>query len=271
MREKITMNTIKSKDGTKIAYDQLGSGPALVLVSGATATRAAAQEAAEYMADHFTIFSYDRRGRGDSGDTPPYAVEREIEDLEAMIDAAGGSAFVFGHSSGAVLALRAAGKLSNKVKKLAIYEPPFIIDDSRPPLPKDYVEHLNELIAAGRKADTLEYFMTVAVNIPAEYIADMKQAPMWESATATAHTIPYDGQIMGDTMGGNPAALEQFATITTPTLVMDGGQSPPFMHNGAETLAKILPNAQHRRLAGQDHGAAPEALNPVLIEFLLGR
>jgi pimeloyl-ACP methyl ester carboxylesterase len=265
------MKTVTSKDGTPIAYDQLGSGPALALVSGATATRAAARSTAEFMADHFTIFSYDRRGRGDSGDTQPYAPQREIEDLEAIIDAAGGSAFVFGHSSGAVLALRAAGKLGSKIQKLAIYEPPFIIDDSRPPLPKDYVPHLNQLIAAGRRGDALEYFMRVAVNIPDEYIEGMKQAPFWESSVATAHTIPYDGQIMGNTMDGDPAALNQFATITTPTLVLDGGESPSFMHNGAETISKLLPNAQHRRLAGQDHGAANEVLTPVLVEFFLGR
>jgi pimeloyl-ACP methyl ester carboxylesterase len=263
------MQTVTSKDGTQIAFDRVGAGPALLVVGGATATRAAAQASAKYMGREFTVYNFDRRGRGDSGDTAPYTVEREIEDIEALIDDAGGSAFVMGHSSGAVLALRVAGKLGSKVKKLAIYEPPFIIDDSRPPLPADYVEHLNELIAAGRKAAALEYFMTVAVNIPAEYIESMKQSPMWESSVAVAHTIAYDGEIMGDTMWGDPASLEQFATITTPTLVMDGGESPSFMHNGAETLANILPNAQHRRLPGQDHGAADEVLTPALVEFFL--
>ena len=263
---------VTSKDGTPIVFDRSGDGPALVIVVGATATRAAVAHTSPVapeidLSTHFTVYVYDRRGRGDSGDTPPYAVEREIEDLEAVIDAAGGSAFVLGHSSGAVLALRAAGKLGEKIKKLALYEPPFIIDDSRPLLPQDYVAHLNQLIAAGRKEDALKYFMTAAVNIPAEHLEGMEHSPYWASSVAVAHTIPYDGEVMGDTMRGNPAALEQFATIATPTLVMDGGESPPFMHNGAETLAKLLPNAHHRRLAGQDHGAAPEALNPVLIEF----
>jgi pimeloyl-ACP methyl ester carboxylesterase len=264
------MQTVTSKDGTQIAYERVGVGPALIVVGGATATRAAARASAEYMGREFTVYNFDRRGRGDSGDTAPYAVEREIEDIEALLDAAGGSAFVMGHSSGAVLALRASGKLGGKVKKLALYEPPFIIDDSRPPLPADYVEHLNELIAAGRKADALEYFMTVAVNIPPEFIEGMKQSPIWESAVAVAHTIAYDGEIMGDTMWGDPASLEQFASITTTTLVMDGSESPSFMHNGAETLARILPNVQHRRLAGQDHGVADDVLTPVLVEFFKG-
>ena len=263
---------VTSKDGTSIVFDRSGDGPALILVLGATATRAMEAHmppvAPEIdLATHFTVYVYDRRGRGDSGDTAPYAVEREIEDLAAMIDAAGGSAYVLGHSSGAVLALRAAGKLGSKIKKLALYEPPFIIDDSRPPLPADYVPQLRAYIADGRPADALKYFMRVAVNIPEEYLAGAETWPTWAGSVAAARTISYDGEIMGDTMSGNPATLDQFATITTPTLVMDGGASPSFMHNGAETLAKILPHAQHRRLAGQDHGAAPEALNPVLIEF----
>ena len=266
---------VTSKDGTLIVFDRSGDGPPLVIVMGPTAPRAAVAHTPPVapeidLSTHFTVYVYDRRGRGDSGDTAPYAVEREIEDLESVIDAAGGSAFVLGHSSGAVLALRAAGKLGGKIKKLAIYEPPFIIDDSRPPLPADYVDQLRAYTAAGRPADALKYFMRVAVNIPEEHLAGAETWPTWASAVAAAHTISYDGEIMGDTMSGNPAALEQFATIATPTLVMDGGESPPFMHNGAETLAQILPNAQHRRLAGQDHGAAPEALNPVLIEFFRG-
>ncbi len=263
------MNKVTSKDGTSIAFDKRGTGPALIFVGGATSDRSATVELAEQLAPHFTTYGFDRRGRGDSGDTAPYAVEREIEDIDAMLDAAGGSAFLFGHSSGAVLSLRATEKLGNKIPKLAIYEPPFIIDDSRPPLPNDYVEHLNELIAAGRKADALEYFMTVAVNIPAQYIEGMKGSPMWESSVAVAHTIAYDGAIMGDTMWGDPATLDQFATIDTPTLVMDGSESPAYQHNGVKTLTAILPNAQHRTLAGQDHGAAADVLGPILVEFFL--
>ena len=265
------MYTTISADGTPIVYDRAGQGPAVIFVLGATATRGLAAQQGDADDDTpFTAYVYDRRGRGDSGDTPPYAVEREIEDLEAMIDAAGGSAFVFGHSSGAVLALRAAGQLGDKIKKVALYEPPFIIDDSRPPIPADYVAHLRELSAAGRKEDALIYFMTVAVGIPAEYIDGMKHAPFWASSVKVAHTISYDGEIMGETMYGNPATLEPFASITTPTLVMVGGNSPAYQQNAVATLAKILPNAQYRSMAGQDHGIAPEVLNPALAAFFLG-
>lgn len=267
------MHKVISADGTPIAYDRVGEGPALIFVLGATATRGLAAQQGDSDGDTpFTTYIYDRRGRGDSGDsvnTSTNAIAREIEDLEALIDAAGGSAFVFGHSSGAVLALRAAGQLGPKIKKLALYEPPFIIDDSRPPIPADYVAHLRELSAAGRKEDALIYFMTVAVGIPAEYIDGMKHAPFWASSVKVAHTISYDGEIMGETMYGDPASLQQFSSITTPTLVMVGGNSPAYQQNAVTTLAKILPNAQYRSMAGQDHGIAPEVLNPALVEFFL--
>lgn len=264
------MNNVISKDGTAIVYDRVGDGPALINVLGATATRGmVAQHGNNEAIMPFTVYTYDRRGRGDSGDTAPYAVEREIEDLDAMIDAAGGSAFVFGHSSGAVLALRAAGQLGNKTQKVALYEPPFILDNSRPPIPTDYVAHLRGLIAAGWPEDALTYFMTVAVGIPAEYIEGMKQAPFWASSVAVAHTISYDGEIMGDTMYGNPAALAPFAAITTPTLVMVGSNSPPYQQNAVAALTKLLPNAQYCSMVGQDHGIAPEVLAPALVEFFL--
>ena len=253
-----------------IVYDRSGVGPALINVLGATATRGmVAQQGNDEATMPFTVYTYDRRGRGDSGDTAPYAVEREVEDLAAMIEAVGGSAFVFGHSSGAVLALRAAGQLGNQIQKLALYEPPFVIDDSRSPIPADYVAHLRDLIAAGQPEAALAYFMTVAVGIPAEYIDGMKQAPFWASSVAVAHTISYDGEIIGDTMYGNPATLALFAAITTPTLVMVGSNSPPYQQNAVATLTKVLPNAQYRSMAGQDHGIAPEVLAPALTEFFL--
>ncbi len=152
------MQTVGSADGTTIAFDRSGQGPALILVGGASATRAAAASVAAALAPYFTVFAYDRRGRGDSTDTLPYAVEREVEDIEALIDEAGGSAFVFGHSSGAVLALEAACLLPDRIRKLALYEPPFIIDDSRPPLPEDFAAHLEGLVAAGRRGDAVDMF-----------------------------------------------------------------------------------------------------------------
>jgi pimeloyl-ACP methyl ester carboxylesterase len=261
------MNKVTSKDGTTVAFDQSGQGPALILVAPATATRFAQASLAASLSPHFTVFAYDRRGRGDSSDTRPYAVEREVEDLDALITYAGGSAFVFGHSSGAVLALEAARLLPSKIKKLALYEPPFIIDNSRPPIPQDYVPHLNELIAAGRREEAVEYFMIDAMLVPSEMVAQMRNTPMWPQLVAVAHTIPYDGIIMGDTMSGNPSTLRKYASVTVPTLVMVGGASPAFFHNGTQTLANILPHAQHRTLPGQTHGPADEILVPVLIEF----
>lgn len=263
------MRKITSKDGTYIAFDQAGQGPALIMVSGATATRAYQESSLAALAPYFTTFSYDRRGRGDSGDTTPYAVEREVEDIEALIDEAGGSAFVFGHSSGAVLALEAARLLPTKITKLALYEPPFIIDDSRPPLPDNYVPHLIELVSAGQRGQAVEYFMTKAVAIPTEMVAQIRESPMWPELEAIAHTIAYDGTIMGNTMSGDPSSLKKWASVSVPTLIMDGGASPAHMHNGAQEITRILPNAQRRTLEGQDHGPADDVLIPVLKDFFL--
>lgn len=269
------MQHVLSKDGTLIAFDQSGQGPALILVAGATATRAAAEGLAAALAPYFTVFAYDRRGRGDSGDTAPYAVEREVEDIEALIDGAGGSAFVFGHSSGAILALEAARLLPTKIVRLALYEPPFIIDDSHPPAPADYVAHLNELIATGRREEAVAYFMIEAVGMPAEMVAQARQAPMWPGLVALAHTIAYDGAIVGDTMNGDPRALRKWASVTVPTLVMDGTmffgseEKHAFFRHGAQELVNILPHASHRTLDGQDHGPADEVLVPALRTFFL--
>ena len=269
------MRKVISKDGTPIAFDQSGQGPALILVAGATATRQAEASIAAALAPDFTVFAYDRRGRGDSGDTLPYAVEREVEDIEALIDEAGGSAFVFGHSSGAVLALEAARLLPDKITKLALYEPPFIIDDSRPPSPQDYVPHLTELVSSGRRGEAVEYFMTV-VGTPSEMMAQMRQSPMWPGLEEVAPTLAYDGAIMGNTMRGDPSSLKKWSGVTVPTLVMDGTvfmgreDSHVFMRHGAQELANILPNAQHRTLEGQDHGPADNVLAPALKEFFLG-
>lgn len=260
------MNTATSKDGTRLAFDRYGTGPPLIFVDGATANRSMDVSLATVLAPHFTVFAYDRRGRGDSGDTPPFAVEREIEDLDAVIAEAGGSAFVFGHSSGAVLALRAAAH-GLAIPKLAVYEPPFVVDDSRPPLPDDYVDHLNELVAAGRRGDAYAYFMTAAVGIPAEFVEQMGSDPASEKA---AHTIAYDGAIMGDTMSGKPLSAAPWNAITVPALVMDGGESPAWQHNGVRALVALLPNAEHRTLDGQDHGPADDVLAPVLVEFFTG-
>jgi len=269
------MRKVISKDGTPIAFDQSGQGPAIILVAGATATRLAEASLAAALAPHFTVFAYDRRGRGDSGDTAPYAVEREVEDIEALITEAGGSAFVFGHSSGAVLALEAARLLPTRITKLALYEPPFIIDDSRPPAPQDYAKRLTELVSSGRRGEAVEYFMT-EVGTPAEMMAQMRQSPMWPGLEAVANTLPYDITIIGDTQSGDPLTLRKWADVTVPALVMDGTvflgreDSHVFMRHGADELANILPDAQRRTLEGQDHGPADDVLAPALKEFFLG-
>ena len=269
------MRTVISQDGTPIAFDQSGQGPAIILVAGATATRLAEASLAAALAPSFTVFAYDRRGRGDSGDTAPYAVEREVEDIDALITEAGGSAFVFGHSSGAVLGLEAARLLPGKIEKLALYEPPFIIDDSRPPAPEDYAARLTELASSGRRGEAVEYFMT-EVGTPPAMVAQMRQSPMWPGLEALAHTLAYDVTIIGNTQRGDPLPLRKWASVTVPTLVMDGTmflgreESHVFMRHGARELASILPRAQHRTLEGQDHGPADEVLVPALKEFFPG-
>lgn len=263
------METVRSRDGTTIAYDRRGSGPPVVLVGGALSDRRGAAALSETLAPRLTAVAYDRRGRGDSTDTPPYAVEREIEDLAALIEAIGPPAFVFGHSSGAVLSLRAADA-ALPISRLAVYEPPFIIDDSRPPLPPEYDSHLDELIAGGRNDDAVAYFLRTGPLVPDAVIARSRESPAWAGLTAMAPTIAYDNRVMGDTMAGDAAPLARFASVAVPTLVLAGGASPGFMRNGAAALAAVLPDATSRILEGQTHGAAPERLAPVLLDFFLG-
>jgi pimeloyl-ACP methyl ester carboxylesterase len=261
------MQKVTSKDGTLIAFDRAGQGPALILVGGALSERSANAPLVKLLAPSFTVLSYDRRGRGDSGDTAPYAVEREIQDIEALITEAGGSAFVYGKSSGAVLALEATSQLSDRIRKLALYEPPLIVDDGRPPPPPGYAEQLDALIAEGRPGDAIEFFMTKVVGMPAEAVAPMRKAPTWPKMEAMAHTLAYDVAVAGDTMSGNPLPAQRWASATAPTLVMDGGASPEWMRNGATALANVLANAQHRTLPGQTHEVGPEVIAPVLERF----
>jgi pimeloyl-ACP methyl ester carboxylesterase len=263
-------NAATSKDGTRIAFDRSGDGPALVVVGGALSDRSGWAPLAKLLAPRFTVLSFDRRGRGESGDTAPYAVEREIDDLEALIDRAGGAAFVHGQSSGAVLALKATAKFPSKIRKLSVYEPPFIIDDSRPPPPENYVSHINELLVANRRADAVEYWMTDVVGAPAEVVAQMRTAPTWPALEAVAHTLPYDIAVLGNNMAGHPLPTEQWTATTVPTLVMEGGASPQWIRNSARALANVLPNAQHRTLEGQTHNAAPEVLAPEMVRFFIG-
>jgi pimeloyl-ACP methyl ester carboxylesterase len=262
------MEKVTSKDGTQIAFDRTGEGPAVILVAGALGVRShpIMSQLAAQLTPYFTVINYDRRGKGDSGDAPPYAVEREIEDIEALIDEAGGSASLYGLSSGAALALEAGNKLPTKVKKLALYEPPYIVDASHPPLPSDFVQQVNNLVSSGRRGDAVALFMKV-VGVPEEFIPQMREMPMWPQMEKVAHTLAYDGTIMGDNQSGNPLPPNEWRSATMPTLVIVGGESPAFFHNGTQALVDILPNAQRFVLEGQTHEVSAEALAPVLVEF----
>jgi pimeloyl-ACP methyl ester carboxylesterase len=257
------MYTTTSADGTTIAYDRDGSGPPIIMVVGAFNTRATTVPLAAALADTFTVLNYDRRGRGDSGDTPPYSVQREIEDIAALIAEAGGSAALFGYSSGATLALKAAAD-GLPITKLALYDPPFVVDDSRPLLPASFAEQLAKLIAAGRRGDAVELYQQVAVGIPQEVVARMRQAPFRPGLEAIAHTLVYDATVIGDLT--LPPAL--VASVAIPTLVIDGEHSPPIMHSAAEVLAQGLSDGRRCTLAGQSHDISPDATAPVLDKFL---
>jgi pimeloyl-ACP methyl ester carboxylesterase len=258
----------RSADGTPIAYERTGTGPPLIFAGGALSDRAGAAPVAELLADRFTVLAYDRRGRGDSGDTPPYAVEREVEDLAALIAASGGSAFVSGHSSGAVLALEAARSLgSEQIPMLAVYEPPFIVDESRPPMPPDAADRLDELVAAGRRDEAVEYFVINGPRVPPEALPQMRSSPGWTAQVAMAHTLGYDVRILGDAMAGSPAPLTRWASVGIPTLVLDGGASDPWQRSATQALTRILPRSVHRSLPGQTHAVDPEVLAPVLRAF----
>ena len=263
------METTTSRDGTTIAFDTYGEGPAIIVVGGAFSSRALGALSVTPLVEllpQFTIYHYDRRGRGDSGDTLPYAVEREVEDIEALVDHAGGTAYLYGVSSGAVLALHAARRLP-AIAKAVIYEPPFILDDSYSPVPADYVDRVTELTSTGRPGDAVELFLTF-VGMPAEAVTAMRTDPVWPVFEAVAHTLVYDFTVMGETQRGKPLPAKPWASITTPTLVVDGGKTPqPYISPAADAIAAILPNAQRRTLPDQDHAVAPEAIAPVLREF----
>jgi pimeloyl-ACP methyl ester carboxylesterase len=257
------MKTIISKDGTSIAYDRSGKGPAIILVVGAFNDRATGAPLARSLEPHFTVFNYDRRGRGESGDTAaqesrePYAIEREIEDLDALIDQAGGTAGVFGYSSGATLALRAAAH-GLAISQLALYDPPPTGAKAGQLAPK-----LTELIAAGRRGEAVELFQTEAVGIPAAIVAQMRSAPFRPALEEIAHTLVYESLIL------SLLPDERIASVRAPTLVIDGENSPELVRQAAQSLARALPNAQYRTLKGQGHDLVPDAVAPLLEEFFL--
>ncbi len=259
------MDRVTSKDGTTIAFDRLGNGPPVILVSGGSVDRQSNAGLVAILASDFTLFNFDRRGRGPSGDTPPYAVEREIEDIDAVAAAAGRTAYVYGSSSGAALALAAAEQLPGKITKLALWEPPFILDPSARP-PADQVDQYNTMLAEGRRGDAAQYFMEKVVGMPPEFVAGARSQPWWAATEALAHTLPYDATIMGD----YSLPAERAKAVMIPTIVLDGGASFGFMGPTADALAAVLPRGQRRTLPGQEHNIDPSVLGPALKEFFGG-
>jgi pimeloyl-ACP methyl ester carboxylesterase len=255
------MNTVTSNDGTTIASDLLGERPPVILVCGGSVDRMSNAPLAQLLAPDFTVLNYDRRGRGDSGDTLPYAVEREVEDIDALVVEAGGSAFLYGTSSGAALALEAAAS-GLPITKLALWEPPFVIDESRRP-PADQVAQYDKMIAEGRRGDAAEYFMTKVVGMPPEFVADARTQPWWPAQEAIAHTLAYDATIMGD----YSLPTERAASVKVPTIVIAGGHDFPWMRETAQALADALPDGRTRTLEGQGHNVDPAVLAPALKEF----
>lgn len=263
------MDRIRSEDGTSIAYDRLGSGPAVILVGGAFVDRSENAPLAAELANRFTVYNYDRRGRGDSGDTLPYAVEREIEDIESLVVEAGGWAHLYGISSGGALALEAAAA-GLPIDRIAVYEVPYNLADDAERQQREYVERLKAMLADERRGDAAALFMQVA-GATEEMIAGAKQSPMWPGLEAIAHTLAYDADCLGD--GRPPAA--RLATITRPTLVATGGGSPQsfvggggdFFDHAANAIAASIPRAERQIIEGQTHMVDPKALAPVIEWF----
>ena len=261
------MSTVRSADGTTIGYTRAGQGPPLILVDGALCSRSFGPmpKLAEQLTAHFTVYTYDRRGRGASGDCPPYEPDREVEDIEALVALAGDAVYLHGTSSGAALALEAAKHIPSIVK-LAVYEPPFIVDDTRAPMPEDWLPRLKALVADGRQGDAVKMFMQF-VGTPAIFTAVMPLTPAWGKLKAVAPTLPYDITIFHEHMQGMALTSAEWAAVKVPALVAAGGKSPAWMTNGTRALAGALPDAAYRTLPGQNHMVKPQAIAPVLTEF----
>jgi pimeloyl-ACP methyl ester carboxylesterase len=263
------VNTITSNDGTKIAFDRAGSGRTVIIVDGALTTRSSGSkpQLIELLSRHLTVYTYDRRGRGDSGDTPPCAIDREIEDIEALIEESGDNAFLYGHSSGAALAFEAASKLGSKVRALAMYEAPYNDDPEAQMAWKEYRGQLSELLDAGRNGDAVVLFMKL-VGVPTEQISGMRGAPIWPVFEALGPSLAHDHLcVMGETAA---VPLRRAAQLAIPVLVMSGGASYPFMSTTASALSNAFQNGKLRTLYEEKHDVSPEALAPVLTNFFRG-
>lgn len=259
------MQHVQSADGTQIAYERAGSGPPVILVDGALCRRAFGPmpALAALLEDRFTVYTYDRRGRGDSSDAPSYAVAREVEDLAALIQVAGGAASLFGASSGAALALEATAS-GLPVRRLAMYEPPFVSEGAGRDEP-DHVSALRERLAEGQRGAAVRYFMRDMVQVPAPVVLMMQcMFPVWTKLKAAAHTLPYDATIMGSWCVPKARAAE----VGVPSLVLHGGKTDPRLQRAARVLHAAIPGAEQGELAGQNHNAKAKVLAPVLADFL---
>ncbi|GAA1656409.1 alpha/beta fold hydrolase [Fodinicola feengrottensis] len=266
------MDTTTSTDGTVIGYDRLGDGPPVVLVHPALGHRAFNPEMgrlAELLSATFTVFNYDRRGRGDSGDNAGpvgYDVQREIDDLAAMLTVAGGSAAVYGMSSGAALVLEAANR-GLPITKLALYEPPFVIDDSRTPVPPGYLDDMVKLVVAGRRGEAAEHFFVKGVGVPAEAIPYMRADPTWAEYEKVAPTLIYDSAILEGTMIGHPLSPERTAAAKMPALILVGSQVEDWAHTSTKWLADTLEQGSLTTLDGEFHQASAESLAVAVGDF----
>jgi len=258
------MLTTRSKDGTTLAYDVTGSGPALVYITGAICYRdfKPIVDDSEKFGEEFAVYTYDRRGRGDSGDTPPYALEREIEDLEAIIDAAGGSAFLYGHSSGAVLALEAALRIPRKVSKVVLFDAPYVHDEKEKAKYALLRQKILSLLGKGKGASALRAFL-IGIGMPRIFAYLLPVMPGWQTMKALAPTLEYDLLLTSDL-----PPVGRAAEIKVPTQIIYGGKSPASIHSVAKQLAEAIPGSRLEELAGQNHMVAAQALLPLLSSFL---
>jgi pimeloyl-ACP methyl ester carboxylesterase len=257
------MKKVISKDGTQIAYDSTGRGRVLILVLGALNSRKSGAKLAKLLASQFNVISFDRRGRGDSTDTVPYSPQREVEDIAALIGAAGEPVYLYGHSSGAALALEAALKLGKNIRKVAIYEVPYTTHAKERKDATEYYQKLKKSLGSGRRGDAVALFVQ-SVGVSKKQVEAMKRLPMWPGLVKLAPTLAYDSEVMGK---GHALPAARLARITAPTLVMHGGAGAPLMRDAAQAISKIIPKARLRTLAGQTHGVSPKVLAPVLEEF----
>ncbi|MFD4441707.1 alpha/beta fold hydrolase [Nocardia sp. NPDC058519] len=256
------MRIATSKDGTELAYDVSGDGPALVYITGATCFRRFRPIVADVgvFATEFTVYNYDRRGRGDSGDVLPYAIEREVDDIEAVVDAAGGRAILYGHSSGAALALEAAARMPDKLDRVVIYDAPYVHDEAERASYAELAEKVRALLDEGNNARALKTFLH-GIGMPRAFVALLPLFPGWRTMKALAPTLMYD---IGITEVLPP--VERFENIGVPVNVVVGAKNPPGMHQVARELAAAIPHATHRVLAGQDHMVSAKALLPILTD-----